>query len=55
MQKKQVRKKGEKIYIKETLNERAEAEFIIDKVDELIESGNKISGGYGERYSPVNY
>ncbi len=29
--------KGEKIYIKETLNERAEAEFIVDKIDELLE------------------
>ncbi len=35
--------KGEKIYVKETLNERAEAEFIVDKVDELLEkSGYKI-------------
>src|SRR3989344_4052409 len=28
--------KGEKIHIKETLNERAEAEFIVDKMDELM-------------------
>ena len=27
--------KGEKIHIKETLNERTEAEFIVDKIDEL--------------------
>jgi len=34
--------KGEKIHIKETLNERAEAEFIVDKMDSLLESGYKI-------------
>lgn len=34
--------KGERIHVKETLNERAEAEFITDKMDELIESGHKI-------------
>lgn len=34
--------KGEKVYVKETLNERAEAEFIVDKIDELLESGYKI-------------
>lgn len=34
--------KGEKIHIKETLNERAEAEFIVDKIDELIEKNYKI-------------
>src|SRR3989344_3822612 len=34
--------KGEKIYVKETLNERAEAEFITDKIDSLLESGYKI-------------
>ncbi len=34
--------KGEKIHIRETLNERAEAEFIVDKMDELMESGHKI-------------
>ncbi len=34
--------KGEKIHIKETLNERTEAEFITDKIDELLESGYKI-------------
>ncbi len=35
--------KGEKIYVRETLNERAEAEFIIDKIDELLEKdGYKI-------------
>ncbi len=34
--------KGEKVYIKETLNERAEADFIVDKMDELLESGYKI-------------
>ncbi len=34
---------GEKVYIKETLNERAEAEFITDKIDELVEKdGYKI-------------
>jgi DNA helicase-2/ATP-dependent DNA helicase PcrA len=31
--------KGEKIHVKETLNERAEAEFIIDKMDGLLENG----------------
>ncbi len=31
--------KGEKIHVKETLNERAEAEFIVDKMDELLENG----------------
>ena len=34
--------KGEKIYVKETLNERDEAEFVVDKIDELMESGYKI-------------
>src|SRR3989344_3094119 len=35
--------KGEKIYVKETLNERAEAEFIVDKMDSLLENdGYKI-------------
>src|SRR3989338_4789208 len=34
--------KGEKIAVKETLNERAEAEFITDKIDSLLESGYKI-------------
>ncbi len=34
--------KGEKIHVKETLNERAEAEFIVDKMDELLESEYKI-------------
>ncbi|OGN01259.1 MAG: hypothetical protein A3I26_02580 [Candidatus Yanofskybacteria bacterium RIFCSPLOWO2_02_FULL_43_10] len=34
--------KGEKIHIKETLNERAEAEFMVDKMDQLMESGYKI-------------
>lgn len=34
--------KGEKVYVKETLNERAEADFIVDKMDELLESGYKI-------------
>jgi len=34
--------KGEKIHVRETLNERAEAEFIVDKMDGLIESGYKI-------------
>ncbi len=35
--------KGEKIHIKETLNERAEAEFMVDKIDGLMEqSGYKI-------------
>ncbi len=29
--------KGEKIHVRETLNERAEAEFIVDKMDELLE------------------
>ena len=31
--------KGEKINVRETLNERAEAEFIVDKMDELLENG----------------
>ena len=35
--------KGEKIHVRETLNERAEAEFIVDKMDELLEkNGHKI-------------
>ncbi len=34
--------KGEKIHVRETLNERAEAEFITDKIDSLLESGHKI-------------
>ncbi|KKS12935.1 MAG: ATP-dependent DNA helicase [Candidatus Yanofskybacteria bacterium GW2011_GWA1_41_6] len=34
--------KGEKIHVKETLNERAEAEFIVDKMDGLMESEYKI-------------
>ena len=34
--------KGEKVYVKETLNERAEADFIVDKMDGLLESGYKI-------------
>lgn len=34
--------KGEKIYVKETLNERDEAEFVVNKIDELMESGYKI-------------
>ncbi len=35
--------KGEKIHIKETLNERAEAEFMVDKMDGLMEqNGYKI-------------
>ena len=34
--------KGEKIHVRETLNERAEAEFIVDKTDELLEKGYKI-------------
>ncbi len=35
--------KGEKIHVKETLNERAEAEFITDKMDQLMEKdGYKI-------------
>lgn len=34
--------RGEKIYVKETLNERDEAEFVVDKIDELMESGYKI-------------
>jgi len=31
--------KGEKIHVRETLNERAEAEFIVDKMDEFLEKG----------------
>ncbi|HEY4474754.1 MAG TPA: UvrD-helicase domain-containing protein [Candidatus Paceibacterota bacterium] len=31
--------KGEKIHVRETLNERAEADFIIDKMDEFLENG----------------
>jgi len=31
--------KGEKIHVRETLNERAEAEFIVDKMDEFLENG----------------
>ena len=33
---------GEKIHVRETLNERAEAEFITDQMDGLLESGYKI-------------
>ena len=32
--------KGEKIHVRETLNERAEAEFIVDKIDELLEKAD---------------
>ena len=32
--------KGEKIHVRETLNERAEAEFIVDKMDEFLENGS---------------
>ena len=31
--------KGEKIHVRETLNERAEAEFIVDKMDDFLENG----------------